>query len=1004
MLKFLKKRQNNNDETGALETNSKTQVEVEPLECDVKQENEEKENPLSKLGAVFGRLVGDYPMNEDIPLTESKFKKLFSSRTAFVDYLPFMSFDDQNEVVILDDGVSCGAVFRVYPIDVDGRGEDVLFHAASEINTALQAAPIDDDYPYTIQIYMEDKQPQNLADLYRPHIAKHAQGTKLTETFLEVMNEHSSLMNNSTGLFSDDRILDSMSPKGWRAIDRQIILVIYRKAPKAVWDKESDNHSSQFEFFSEKISAFISQLTGGVGLKINKMNENDIFQWLAPIFNPTPLGWEGSAVDWAQKNNIDIPNSEKGASWDLAQIICPEPPKVINDYDAKRGIMKFGNQYSRFITLQPVHRSPDIGIYTTDIRKGKQVIASSWDKMPADSWFVFTITPLASHVVERQLDNVIQVSNAGSGHEAQKAYLQASEGKKFLSSGSERIYNFHAGVYVKAHSIKELDQKYHAAISILNSSRTMNAISEENDLIATDSYIRNLPFVYDYKFDQRHSKRAFKTYTSHIACVLPFYGRPTTDQHFCFLNYNRSGELVPVDPFQGDRARVAHSLTLGPTGAGKSATQVAQAIQSMAVKRPRQFFIDKGGSFALTAAYYEAHGLNVRRIVFHNNSNETLAPYAETYSAINFLESLREEEEKNKLLTRNQKKFEKINSDQTLKTGNVFSDDEDDDERDYLGEMMNVTLLMITGGKLNELEKLNQFHIAFIQEALINALYYAKNNDLPHALPAHVAQELHEIASREKQKDAEIGRTLYQLAMSMEAWTRGTQAKFFNQYSEPFDDKVDATFLELGVIANEGNEAMLAVAISTLISNITQIGEKHQHSGRHIDVFLDECHYVTANELLVDSVVVGVKVWRKISIWLHLATQNITDFPNHAAKILALLEWWWLLAMQPDDARALCDLKHFDQNTRYIMDQCSAKPPYYVEAVMISDKFTPMIIRLIPPSLYLALGKTDGNEKKKLMELSKELNVSHLEAAMIDAKQTTEFRRSLANKLKTKKD
>lgn len=86
------------------------------------------------------------------------------------------------------------------------------------------------------------------------------------------------------------------------------------------------------------------------------------------------------------------------------------------------------------------------------------------------------------------------------------------------------------------------------------------------------------------------------------------------------------------------------------------------------------------------------------------------------------------------------------------------------------------------------------------------------------------------------------------------------------------------------------------------------------------------------------------------------------------------------------------------------MDQCSAKPPYYVEAVMISDKFTPMIIRLIPPSLYLALGKTDGNEKKKLMELSKELNVSHLEAAMIDAKQTTEFRRSLANKLKTKKD
>lgn len=963
----------------------------------------EKSNPLENLGAFWKRIVGDFPLFEDVPVTEKDLKKLFSTKKAFVDYLPFMEYDAESQLFIMDDGISCGAVFKITPIDVDGRSEATLQNTTDDINTALMAAPIDQENPYTIQVFIEDKQPENLADLYRKNIPKEIQETELTQAFLEVMDEHSSLMNNSSGLFPDDRILDSESPKGWRAIDRQITLVIYRKAPASVWEKESEGYKNNLALFNEKISGFLAQLSGGAGIQTKKMNENDFFQWLAPIFNPTPVGYVGSAVDWAKKNHIDIPEEQKGAAWDLAQIICPEPPKVIGTRDANRGIMKFGDKLSQFITLQPIFSAPDSGVYTTDTRKDKNVIASPWDRLPAESMMVFTITPLPTHTVENQLATLIQVAEKGSGHEADNALHQAREAQRFLASGNQRIFNFHAGIYIRADSVQELDKRYNAALAIMNNSRTMNAISEENDLIATDSYIRNLPFVYNYKFDQKHSKRAFKTYTSHIASVLPFYGRPTTEGHFCYLNYNRSGELIAVDPFDGDRQRVGHSGMIGPTGAGKSATQAGQAVQSMATKRPRQFFIDKGGSFKLTAAYYEAHGVKVRRITFHANSNETLAPYAETYNAIKFLEDLKKQQEEAKKLEDliSSGKYIPPSKEEDLSSGNVFDseDDTEDDERDYLGEMMNSTLLMITGGKQAELEKLQQYHRSFIQEALIGALYYAKENKLPHALPQHVADQLHIIAQRERDQDIEMFRTLYQLAKSMETWTKGTEGKFFNQYSEPFDDSVDATFLELGVIANEGNEAMLAVAISTLISNITEIGEKNQNTGRHIDVFLDECHYVTANELLVHSVVVGVKVWRKISIWLHLATQNITDFPDHAAKILALLEWWWLLAMQPDDVEKLCDLKNFDDNTRFIMSQCKAAPPNYVEAVMVSDKYNSMLLRLIPPSLYLVLGKTDGKEKRKLMDLAKEHGITHLEAAMLDAKNTTQKRRERAAKL-----
>lgn len=42
-------------------------------------------------------------------------------------------------------------------------------------------------------------------------------------------------------------------------------------------------------------------------------------------------------------------------------------------------------------------------------------------------------------------------------------------------------------------------------------------------------------------------------------------------------------------------------------------------------------------------------------------------------------------------------------------------------------------------------------------------------------------------------------------------------------------------------------------------------------------------------------------MWRKLGIWLWLATQNMADFPDESDKLLSMVEWWELLNLSNDE-------------------------------------------------------------------------------------------------------
>lgn len=929
-------------------------------------------DPVEFLNAFWKRLIGDSPFFERPPVTESHLRKLFTTRPAFVDHFPFVDYDSENGVFLFHDEVSRGAVYEIIPKDLDARSQGEINSFCNRINEVLiSSVPNADEAPYVIQMFLEDREPKNISFEMDKYVHEKMKNHKLYKAYRDMASEHFSMMSNPNGIFLDNRI--EGGEKGWRAIDRKLTLVIFRKATKAQWYKGKPANATTTQIFLRDIRMLIEGLRS-LECQVTQYNDQDLYKWLSPWFNPNPVGSDLTSVQWCEENPLENEESERGASWDLAQIICPEPPTPIDHEDAKRGIVKFGNQYSRYMTLQPIYSIPRRGIYTTDVVNidSNEIKASIWDKIPSQSIMTWTIIPIAQDKVMNHLEGLEEKckKDSASSSNAHLMREQITPAKTHLIADTQRIYHFQAGIYIKAETINELDEKYYSALATLESASVMRPIQQEHDLLPFDSYIRNMPFVYDPKHDQKYGLRSFLTYTGHISAVLPLYGRSRGSKNPCFVNYNRSGEIIRVNPYsKDDKSRVSHSIVFGPTGSGKSATQVGQSLSSMAMNYPRQFFIDKGGSFELLADFYEKNGLQVRRIYFQASSDVSLPPFAETSQAL--------KEFRGEL---------------------VYEADLDDEEkRSYIGEMLSAITLMITGGNERQMENVTQQDRAYLQQALLAALELSEEQGEDHARPSHLVTVLDDISRKERDENPKISDRLKEFSDSIKLYTQGSRGHFFNRPGKGFDDKDDVVMLELGILTQEGSEDMLALAMSSLITAITQIGEKHQFSGRQNEVYMDECHYITANPLLVESVVVGVKVWRKINIWLNLATQNITDFPDHAGKILSLLEFWWLLTMSAEEATKVQKLKELSDESQRIIKQCVKAPPYYVEGVLISEKYKQgMLIRLVPPALALALGMTDGDEKKQIQDICDEQGISKLDAAIQISRNIVERRKTFS--------
>ncbi len=109
---------------------------------------------------------------------------------------------------------------------------------------------------------------------------------------------------------------------------------------------------------------------------------------------------------------------------------------------------------------------------------------------------------------------------------------------------------------------------------------------------------------------------------------------------------------------------------------------------------------------------------------------------------------------------------------------------------------------------------------------------------------------------------------------------------YYAQHPFEKDDGGGYPLVDLAMFAREGYEAQLAIAYISLINHINNLGERDQHLARPIVNITNEAHIITVNPLLPRFLTKGSKMWRKLGIWLWLATQNLSDFPDDAKKLL----------------------------------------------------------------------------------------------------------------------
>ncbi len=485
----------------------------------------------------------------------------------------------------------------------------------------------------------------------------------------------------------------------------------------------------------------------------------------------------------------------------------------------------------------------------------------------------------------------------------------------------------------------------------------MVPVQENDELTPLSSWLRWLPMCFDPARDKRQLYTRF-SFVQHLANLLPLFGRESGTGHPGVSYFNRGGGMLCWDPLnREDRPQNGHLLLLGPTGAGKSATLNAKIAQLMALHRPRLFIVEAGNSFGLMADYAREHGLTVNKISLKPGSGITLPLFADAWKLAESDVLLPEPDDDD-------------------------PEDTDNEQRDLLGEMEITARLMITGGGLKEDARLTRSDRALIREAILHAARLTAQ-EKRQTLTQDIRDALFTLA-----QDAALPETrrnrLWEMGEAMNMFCSGFEGELFNREGEAWPE-ADITLVDLAMFAREGYEAQLAIAYISLINHINNLGERDQHLARPIVNITDEAHIITVNPLLARFLTKGSKMWRKLGIWLWLATQNLSDFPDDAKKLLNMIEWWEILVMPPEEVEQVSRFKSLTPEQRQLLLSATKAPGKYTEGVVLSPRVE-ALFRVVSPALWLALGMTEKHEKAERMRIMREFGCSELEAAMRVAK------------------
>ncbi len=919
---------------------------------------------IATEGGVPLSVDGREPLRRPGKMTVKDEQQVYHANPSIVDYLPWAEFLDREQCILLDDGVSVGAVFDITPVATEGRTDDRLEQMRDTVEDALQDSFDEhDENPWVVQFFCQD---ENNVDAYldrlRGYIKPHAQGSQLSESWLKETERHLRGIARPEGLFKDTLITD----QPWRGQQRRTRMVVYR------WIGKSNHDPMPPIAMLNQTCERVTGALNGAGVVCVRQNGGQVHDWLLRHFNPSPE-WVDKGVlyrDAAYFDSRDTPEGAMPVQNDFAETLLFTPP--VSDPD--QGVWWFDNQAHCAIPVEKLRRPPEPGTITGEMKRGEKKINALMDMFPEGTMLCMTIVVQPQDTLENDF-NKLSKNAVGENTESGRVRQDVAQVKEYLGN-RHKLYRAGITFLLRAGDLTTLNHKRVELTNVLLGAG-LQPVRPEFDVAPLNTYLRALPMCFNPETDKKHWYTRL-TWVQHLAGLLPVTGRETGTGNPGLSFFNRGGDILTVDPLnKHDRSQNAHMLYFGPTGAGKSATLCATLTQTMAVHRPRLFVAEAGNSFGLLADYFESQGLTVNKVSIKPGSGVSLPPFSFAHKLIEELSSLELDESELR---------------------DIDADDDDEDKRDYLGEMEISARMMITGGDQKEEAELKRADRAMIREALLMAAKSAFDEQR-QMLPSDLQNALYAISNdsanenRNPQRRAKAAEMAEALGMFTQAGS--FEAELFNREGSLWPE-ADVTLIDLGHLAREGYEAQMALTMVSLTNTINNIAERDQYSERDIVFAVDEAHIVTVNPLLAPYMTKIVKMWRKLGAWLWLATQNLKDFPDIAEKMLNMAEWWVCLTMPPEEVNDIARFKALTEEQKAVLLSASKLSGCYTEGVVLSKKLE-ALFRAVPPSLYLALGMTEKEEKAERRALMQEFGCSELEAARKVAQKLDRLRGLAAN-------
>ena len=920
-------------------------------------------------------------------LTTAKRRHMASRSPSFTELLPWRDYEPSTQVFELNDGVSVGALFELTPIPTEAQAETMLKEYCRKVQAALQTLPESGTPDWIVQFFVnDDRNIEQLKDDLEAYIdevhaanpdrGKAIKNSKLTQAVLHEYALHVANVSQDGGLFEDTQV----SGHSWRGQIRRVRCCLYRVYPTgymAVPGVESPS-----DVLNRAADSLVANLEEA-GARIRRCGGIDLYEWLLPFFNRS--GRYGTTAELLRAFPYpgDAPSQADGEAPVFGRDFATFLNLSLPESDPVWGGFKFDGVLMKALTLQQITSNPEVGHLTAERKHAKHLFAR-FDRMPENAMLSMTIVVTPQDVVRDQVERIRDRSKAKSP-DAEKTSDECKQILRHMQTGDWLLPTFTV-LYLSGTSEKAL-RKDIAAVNARMGTSGFRFIEPAHDLTSLDAFVRGLPMCFDPQFDAKNMKRTRYLFASQIAAMLPVYGRQRGTGHPGFPFWNRGGEPLWIDPLNPrDRKKNAHMLTLGPTGAGKSATLNFLALFQMAIHRPRLTIADAGKSFQLLKDYFASMGLTTHSVELTPNNDVSLPPFAMGAKLVRDPETIaayaaaRTSAHVAKQL---EEKIEQSLMEGALDPGEDAagrdSMDHDDEKRDFLGEMTIAAIMMITGGEQREVERMTRADRYVVSRAIITASIEAQKGGKPHPLTQDVAKALMDM-NQDGTLPHERRERAYHMGESMMVYTMDLRGKLFNRYGQQWPD-ADVTLVELGTLVKDGYEDALAVAYTGLLDHVHANGEAHQHEGRPHIFLTDEGHLITTNPLLGPKIVKGTKMWRKLDLWFWLATQDMKDFPESMSRVLNMCEFWLLLTMEAEEVKQVSRFKSLTEEERLLMLSTRKEPPKYTEGVLLSSTHK-ALFRNVPPPLAIALAMTEGHEKAWRQRIMNEFGITEMEAAI----------------------